>query len=421
MSKDYKDFYTEIREELGEEREKSMKLKVENGELKATISDKDSEINRLQKNIESKDARLRKMLAEYQYKSSESDPITDYGNKNSDNDFETLDKELGEGMNTVMNQEQSEDLEKLKVENERLKKQIRDNENTMLNQLDNELQKKDTSLKTSQEDQIRMQKRLEIFEKQNHELKNEIDKHKNNEYNMIELENEYKSLKSERKTMKEKLAKLQAKVKSLEEAELELERLKKTHSNLEDEKKEFKIEIKETRALLEKHKDENYNLKSKIIELEKEMKYANITKMELEAIKNNSQKAPATDENIDLQKKLVEKDNEVLRLQLNIKTLEQDVKSLNDNFESQKREMEREYRNQIEDFKEVNINLSNEKEDIYQEAQEQEKLMVSAMASFYFETLNSQHAQKQKDQGSGEGSSFLKKLRKITYPMSSGY
>lgn len=95
-----------------------------------------------------------------------------------------------------------------------LKQQIRENENSLLNQLENDLKKKDSSLKTSQEDMVRIQKRLEIFEKQNKDLKAEIDKLKNNEYAMLELQNEYKGLKSENKTYKDKITKLQAKVKS---------------------------------------------------------------------------------------------------------------------------------------------------------------------------------------------------------------
>jgi len=50
---------------------------------------------------------------------------------------------------------------------------------------------------------------------------------------------------------------------------------------------------------------------------------------------------------------------------------------------------------------------------------EQEKLMMSAMATFYFETLDKQHAQKQREQKQGKSgigqTSFLNALRTTNY------
>jgi len=55
------------------------------------------------------------------------------------------------------------------------------------------------------------------LKEQNKELKTEIDKLRNNEYELIELQNEYKILKNEKRLNKEKISKLQGKVKALEE------------------------------------------------------------------------------------------------------------------------------------------------------------------------------------------------------------
>lgn len=41
-----------------------MRLSLDNNDLKAIVGDKESEIERLQKNIEQKDSRIRKMLVE---------------------------------------------------------------------------------------------------------------------------------------------------------------------------------------------------------------------------------------------------------------------------------------------------------------------------------------------------------------------
>jgi CII-binding regulator of phage lambda lysogenization HflD len=60
-----------------------------------------------------------------------------------------------------------------------------------------------------------------------------------------------------------------------------------------------------------------------------------------------------------------------------------------------------------------------EKDQIDQSMKEQEKLMMSAMASFYFDTLSKQEAKKQEEKRSEM--SFLKRLRNSSYPLSSGY
>lgn len=64
MNQDYKEMYKRLQTELDEEREKSMRLNFENSDLKNSLSDKSSEIERLEKNIETKDAKLRKLLIE---------------------------------------------------------------------------------------------------------------------------------------------------------------------------------------------------------------------------------------------------------------------------------------------------------------------------------------------------------------------
>ena len=63
-SQDYKVLMKNLQKELDEEREKSMKINLENSDYKATLSDKLGDIERLEKNIESKDARIRKLLVE---------------------------------------------------------------------------------------------------------------------------------------------------------------------------------------------------------------------------------------------------------------------------------------------------------------------------------------------------------------------
>lgn len=56
---------------MDEEREKVMRLGFENSDISNTLNDKNNEIERLQKNIESKDARIHKLIAE---QSSVSEP-----------------------------------------------------------------------------------------------------------------------------------------------------------------------------------------------------------------------------------------------------------------------------------------------------------------------------------------------------------
>jgi len=201
------------------------------------------------------------------------------------------------------------------------------------------------------------------LKEQNKELKTEIDKLRNNEYELIELQNEYKILKNEKRLNKEKISKLQGKVKALEEWKIELDSLKKTHSDLEDEKKELKLEIKETRALLEKHKDENFSIKNKLIEKEKELKYSNLMKLELEALKKD-EKQDVIYSNFEQQKALIEKDNDILRLQLHIKTLESDMNSLKDHYESERRELVREFQEERRGLTDANEQLIEEKESV---------------------------------------------------------
>jgi len=139
--------------------------------------------------------------------------------------------------------------------------------------------------------------------------------------------------------------------------------LKKTHSDLEDEKKELKLEIKETRALLEKHKDENFSIKNKLIEKEKELKYSNLMKLELEALKKD-EKQDVIYSNFEQQKALIEKDNDILRLQLHIKTLESDMNSLKDHYESERRELVREFQEERRGLTDANEQLIEEKESV---------------------------------------------------------
>ena len=412
MSKDYKNLYKNLQEELMEEREKSMKSMLEINDLKLKIEDKDSELKRLRSNLEFKDAQLRKKILEKQFKEESEDD-----SQIIESDLETLDKELGGAFDN--DKASNEEIQKLKSENEKLKKQIRDSEDSMLKQLELDLQKKDSSLKLTQEDMERMKSRLNIFEKQNKELKEEIDKLKNNEYIHIELENEYKILKAENKSLKEKIQKLQAKAKGLEECRMELERLKKTHSDLEDEKKELKLEIKETRALLDKHKEENTHMKAKIIEKEGELKYSSLMKLELEALKNNT--SQPVNPSFEHEKKVIEKENEVLRLQLTIKTMESDTKLLKEQYEKDKREMERNFQEERRNLLEEAERLSDDKQRVELDMKEQEQLMMSALASFYFDTLDKQNQEKQKEEKKGGKSSLLRNLRGNSYSLGGGF
>lgn len=407
MNKDYKNLYKNLQEELMEEREKSMKSIIEINDLKIKIEDKDSEIKRLKSNLEFKDNQLRKKILEKQFREeSESDEI-----HAADSDLDTLDKELGNAFEGDNNS--SEELQKLRSENEKLRKQIREMEDSVLKQLEVDLQKKDSSLKLSQEDMERIKARLGIFEKQNKELKEEIDRLKNNEYVHIELENEFKILKAENKSIKEKMVKLQQKVKGLEESKMELERLKKTHSDLEDEKKELKLEIKETRALLDKHKEENINIKAKLIEKEGEIKYSNLMKLELEALKTNNTSQPESVNSFEHEKKLIEKDNEILRLKLSIKSME----NIEDMFDKKKREMEREFQEERRNLLEEAERLNDEKHRTEMDMKEQEQLMMSALASFYFDTLDKQHLSKRDDKKGVARGSLLSGLRANSYSL----
>jgi predicted nucleic acid-binding Zn-ribbon protein len=412
MTRDYKDLYKKVQQELGEEREKNMRLTVECNDFKAQLSDKSADIERLQKNLQLNEARLKKILNENHLRSS--GEVSSFEKFHEDSDIDTLDKDLGGDISNT--HEMDEKYQKLKQENEQLKKQIRDRENSILNELENELMKKDSSLQTSQEDMVRIQKRLALFEKQNKDLKAEIDRLKNEEYGYLELQNEYKILKSEKKATKDKISKLQTKLKSLEEAKLELEKLKKTFSDLEEEKKELKLEIKETRALLEKHKDENYELKTKIIEKEKELKYSNIMKLELEALKTGTkQEVTSATLNLENEKIITDKENQILHLKLDLKTKESELKDKEHQFTQNLKELERDFNEKESELKEQISQLQLDKDDIEGDMKEQEKLMMSAMASFYFDTLNNQQMQKQKDQKKGGEISFLKKLRNASY------
>lgn len=387
--------------------------------MKAEVSDLKSENERLQKNDEIKEGRLRKILLENQSRTIDYESPASYDLKAEESDMDALDKELGGDLNNS-GVENSESYLKLKEENEHLRQQIRDQENSLLQQLENDLIKKDSSLKTSQEDQVRVMKRLEIFEKQNHELKSEIDRLKNEQYGFMEMQNEFKMAKSDRKIAKEKLSKLQAKVKSLEEAKAELEMLKKTHANLEEEKKEMKIEIKETRALLDKHKEENQHLKYQNLEREKETRMFDLLKEELKSYKEgDGNTRSVASSSIEKEMMVVEKDNQILKLKLEIQTLENKYKDNEKQFEDNLRDMERNFVEERGSLHDEIYQANLEKDQIDQSMKEQEKLMMSAMASFYFDTLSKQEAKKQEEKR-GE-MSFLKRLRNSSYPLSSGY
>jgi len=415
MTKDYKNLYKKLQQELGEEREISMRLTVENKDLISQISDKTFDLERLSKNLEAKDARIKKMMAENHLRSS--GDLSSFERLQEESDIDTLDKEFGGDVTTMSNETKDNSaFSKLKQENEQLKKQVRDIENSMLGDLENELKKKDNSLMTNQEDMSRIQKRLQIFEKQNKDLKMDIDRLKNEGLGFLELQNEYKSLKGEKKANRDKISKLNAMIKALEESKMELERLKKTHQDLEEEKKELKLEVKETRALFDKHKEENYEMKTKLIEKEKELKYSNIMKLELEALKTGNKEAPtAATENLESQKVITEKENQILRLQLDLKTKEGDLKDKEHQFQQNLKDMERSNVEEKNELLERIDQLQIDKEDIETDMKEQEKLMMSAMASFYFDTLNSQQVQKQKDQKQGGEFSLLKKLRTANF------
>jgi hypothetical protein len=289
-----------------------MRSSIENNDLKAQVSDFSTENERLLKNVEIKEARLRKILLENQNKTFDYESPASYDLKGDESELEALDKELGGDIN--MSIENNESYIKIKEENEHLRQQIRDQENSLLQQLENDLIKKDSSLKTSLEDHGRVQKRLEIFEKQNHELKAEIDRLKNEQYGYMEMQNEFKMAKNDRKNAKEKLTKLQAKVKSLEESKAEYEMLKKTHANLEEEKKELKIEIIETRTLLDKHKEENQHLKYQNLEREKETRMFDLLKDELRTYKeSDGNRNVAAESSIEKEMMYVEKDNQILK------------------------------------------------------------------------------------------------------------
>lgn len=148
MNKDYRNLYQGLQREIAEEREKVMRMMVENADLKAIISDRTAEIERLTKNIEIRDAQIRKKLYDNEY-------LAAYGQKENDSEHETLDKELDEKVD-AKRVEQDEKYKNLKAENERLKQQIRETENAILKQSENASLIKDNTLKTSEEEIIRI-------------------------------------------------------------------------------------------------------------------------------------------------------------------------------------------------------------------------------------------------------------------------
>ena len=272
MCKNYKEMYSTLQAELGQERENTMKLTVDNNDLRMQLGDITNDKKRLEKDLEYKENRIKKMLIEHQYRSSEYESANSYDLKaNAEgSDLDTLDKEIGGELHNI-SIEKNEDYKKLKQENELLKQQIRDQENSLLQKLENDIQKKENSLKLTQEDTQRLSQRCSIFEKQNQELKTEIDKLKNEHFGYLELQNEYKLMKGEKKANKEKIKKLQEKVKELGEANAELESLKKTHEDLKQEKEKLKSEVEEIRALSDKHKEENFKSREQILLLENEV------------------------------------------------------------------------------------------------------------------------------------------------------
>jgi len=272
MRNNYKDLYEGLQKELGEERDNSMKLSGSNTDLMMQVSDLVNEKKRLEKDLDNREARIKKMLVEHQFKTSDYESPASYDLKASeDSEGDTLAQEIGGDLHNI-SIEKNEEYIKLKQENEQLRQQIRENDNAELLHLENELKMKDSSLKMNQEDYLRVQKRSKILEKQNHEIKDEVDRLKNEQFGYLELQNEFKLIKSEKKSYKEKMHKLNEKVKEYEKMKEELERLKKTHEDLEHEKKELKLEIKETRGMLDKHKDENMSIKTKMLEMEKEVR-----------------------------------------------------------------------------------------------------------------------------------------------------
>lgn len=248
-------------------------LSVDNTEMKMQVDDLAKDKKRMEKDLDNKEARIKKMLLEYQFWTSDYESLASYDLKAAaeDSEGDTLAQEIGGDLHNI-SIEKNEEYIKLKKENEQLKQQIRDNESSELLQLENQLKLKDSSLKMNQEDYLRLQKRSKIHEKQNHDLKDEVDKLKNEQFGYLELQNEFKVIKSEKKSYRDKMHKLSEKLKEYEKAKEELERLKKTHEDLEHEKKELKWEIKEIRVMLDKHKDENMNIKTKMLQIEKDVR-----------------------------------------------------------------------------------------------------------------------------------------------------
>mmetsp|Transcript_37496 Transcript_37496/g.43090 ORF Transcript_37496/g.43090 Transcript_37496/m.43090 type:complete len:90 (+) Transcript_37496:607-876(+) len=86
-------------------------------------------------------------------------------------------------------------------------------------------------------------------------------------------------------------------------------------------------------------------------------------KLELEALKKD-EKQDVIYSNFEQQKALIEKDNDILRLQLHIKTLESDMNSLKDHYESERRELVREFQEERRGLTDANEQLIEEKESV---------------------------------------------------------
>ena len=176
-------------------------------------------------------------------------------------------------------------------------------------------------------------------------------------------------------------------------------------------------EWKETRSLLDTKKDENFVLTNKVIEVQKELEYAKIMKMELEALsKTNVQASSADIAMIAESKQLIEKDNQILKLQLKIKEYEAQIKDINEDCNHRVNEIESDFKLQKTNLEKVIRELEKEKDGLYDSHMEQEKLMTSALANFYFDNLKKQQIQQQSQRGQ---SSFLSKLRGASYRLSS--
>ncbi|CAI2385977.1 unnamed protein product [Moneuplotes crassus] len=430
----YKDLYSGLQKELLEERDSTCQLTLQNNELNDKVNDLKKDMERLEKDSAKKDDRIRKMLQEQHTRQSEYESPASYELKSQkyDSDLETLANEIGGDLHNV-SIEKNELYIRLKQENEELKIKIRENEDSLLKQLEDDLKKKDSSIKTSHEENFRLRKRAEILKQQNDELKVEVDKMKNDAYGYLELQNEVKAAKSDKKSLKEKIKNLQEKLRELERAKEELDRLKKSYEDLEHEKKELKAEIKDTRQMLDKHKDENVAIKTKMLEVEKEFNERSMRiqlendsmKLELGALKENSPTEAVSHSSevlasIESEKiKVIEKENKILQLKLEIKSLEGRIKESEERFSKNLKDMETSFADERNILQEELYAAKSEREEKDKEMKEQEKLMITSMASFFFDTLNKQEQKRQEE--SNSGGSFLKKLRNASYALPSKF